>query len=180
MNVLRVRDLPGRMDDTFLKPHFRAGEPVIVLVAKGICSILPYEFQDREGRYYMLYWDAKLEGHVMRIPWHLWMEEDGKWADAMMNQHRFPFSLVVLVQWKPAEVMKAVNDERKTVEGADLCRDEYYKMVVKLLEAGAMRVKTMAVALKVEEAELRVWLADEASPADVNGAGWVRMKPLNF
>lgn len=181
-----------------LRGRFREGEPVIVLVARGIGATQPYEFRDRDGRSFLLKWEGKLEGHVLRVPWHVWMADGGRLADGVMNQRRLPFALVVLVEWaKQGEIRMTKEDEGEECgdgegqagvpaslekgeagvvvslsEGDVLC---YSRMRV-MLGGGALRLRALGWALDVGEVELRAMLERADCPAMVTATGWVKLR----
>lgn len=172
--------LPDRVSEHELEKHARPGEPVIVVMARGIGSIQAYEFRDRDGRSYLMSWDAALNGHVLRFPWHLWMDRDGQLAHAVMNRRRLAFPLITLVEWKPGReegVRKAGLAGQDPDSCASIDNVLRYESMVDALAGAAVRVKVLARQLNVAEAELRDALAQPECPAELNAAGWVRMKP---
>jgi hypothetical protein len=169
MNDDPCRKLPMRVTANVMAGHLRPGEPVVVLVAKGIGSTQPYEFRDRDGRSYLMGWDLKADGHVLRVPWHLWMGNGARLANAMMDQRRLAFAMVVLVEL-PEVVAK--------VGGDDVGKNDvlHPSTLVDLLKGGAVRLKTAAHLLNVTEEGLRAELARPDCPAVLSTGGWVRVK----
>ena len=171
-----------------MRGMMRAGEPVVVVVAKGIGATLPYEFRDREGRGFLLNWDVKLDGHVMRVPWHVWMAEGGRLAEVMLNQRRLPFAMVVLVEWEGMKKEAGGNEKADEVvlkegevpttgrspgdEEDVLC----YSRMREMLGCGAMRLRALGWALDMEERELREMLERVECPAVVTATGWVKLR----
>lgn len=166
--------LPAQVNAQIMKRYFRPGDPVIVLIAKGIGSTDPYEFRDREGRSYTLNWDAKLDGHVLRLPWHLWMAEEGKLAQVIMHRRKVPFAMVVLVELSEAEAVEK--------GGCGVPKDDvlHYQRMLEVLEDGAMRSRALCWAMGVDEEALKQLLGTEACPAELSLTGWVKLKSFNL
>ena len=180
MNEPRL-NLPNRVNATLLAKYFRPHEPVIVLVVKNISSTHPYEFFDRDGRAYMLQWEVKVDGHVMRFPWHLWMGQDAKLANVIMDQHRLPFPLVVLVEWNPESRSEVVVNQAVSLDSkTSVTNEKRYEALADIVKDGALRLKAAAERLKLTEAELRGLLDETECPAELSGPGWVRQKTKNL
>ena len=169
--------LPPKVTRQVLEKHKRPGEPEVLMVAKGIGSTQPFELCDREGRSYTLLWDVKLDGHVLRFPWHVWMGQNAKVALGLMEQRRMTFPLVILVEW--TRTVEAVVEESLKAEEAeepaagDVSR---WELALDILAEGAVRTKILATRLDVTDAALREWLAEADCPAELIHGGWVRMK----
>lgn len=184
--------LPPKVTRQVLEKHKRPGEPVVLVVAKGIGSTQPFELCDREGRSYLLVWDAKLDGHVLRFPQHVWMRENAKVALGLMEQRRMTFPLVVLVEWEKEDL---TGGRHRRGNCASCCGGEsddgghrrdacapYYEggrrdeELRRMLGGGAVRVKVAAAELGMDEAVLRSWLDKEGAPARLIQGGWVKLK----
>ncbi|HEY1081605.1 MAG TPA: hypothetical protein VGE29_05045 [Prosthecobacter sp.] len=172
--------LPDRVSEHELEKHARPGEPVIVVMARGIGSIQPYEFRDRDGRSYLMSWDAVLHGHVLKFPWHLWMDRGGQLAHAVMNRRRLAFPLITLVEWVPGTeegLEPDVQTDPSTVKAESNDDVLRYNAIVDVLAGGAMRLRPLAKHMGVTEAELRSAVVQPDCPVELNAAGWVRVKP---
>ncbi|TDU62480.1 hypothetical protein EI77_04704 [Prosthecobacter fusiformis] len=197
--------LPVRVNAHVLARFFREGDPVVVLVARGVGSTQPYEFCDKEGRCYVMKWEAGLDGHVLRLPWTLWMADEGRLAEVMLNQRRLPFAMVVLVEWVREEEDARVGEVSRgeggkgadggwLADGAgksahaplevgkgaegDLEVDPFlcYSRMREMLGGGALRLRALGWGLGLEEKELREVLEGAGCPAVVTPTGWVKLR----
>lgn len=90
-----VITLPGRVDSALLAKHRRADEPLIVLKLVGVGNTAPYDFHDKGTRSYIFRFESAQEGHILRVPLHLWQAGKGRLAHDLMEQRRLPHAMVV-------------------------------------------------------------------------------------
>jgi hypothetical protein len=97
-----VLTLPGRVDSALLAKHQRAGEPLIVIKLVGVGNTAPYDFRDKGTRSYIFRFDSQMEGHLLRIPLHLWQENKARLAHDIMDQRHLTHSMIVMLEQSPA------------------------------------------------------------------------------
>jgi len=93
-----VSTLPGRVDSSMLVKFRRADEPLIVLKLVGVGNSAPYDFHDKGTRSYIFRFESQMEGHILRVPLHLWQAGKGRLAHELMEQRRLPHAMVVLLE----------------------------------------------------------------------------------
>ena len=106
--------------------HAKPGEPIVAIKAVGVGSTGPFEFRDRESRYYVMRWEHSSEGHVIKMPLSLYMEAKHRLAHDILDQRRLAFPMVVLFELpepvaepapeKEAETVTATSPEVETTE----------------------------------------------------------------
>lgn len=111
-----VITLPGRVDSALLTKHRRADEPLIVLKLVGVGNTAPYDFHDKGTRSYIFRFESAQEGHILRVPLHLWQAGKGRLAHDLMEQRRLPHAMVVTLE--PPSSTKPATLTRDTEMGA--------------------------------------------------------------
>lgn len=99
--------LPGRVDSAMLAKYLQAGEPVVVLKLVGVGNSAPYDFRDKGTRSYIFRFDANAEGHLLRIPLHLWQENRARLAHDIMDQRHLAHAMIVTLETPPAAATTA-------------------------------------------------------------------------
>lgn len=94
-SLTTVLTLPARVDSALLAKHRRADEPLIVLKLVGVGNTAPYDFHDKGTRSYIFRFESAQEGHILRVPLHLWQAGKGRLAHDLMEQRRLPHAMVV-------------------------------------------------------------------------------------
>ncbi|MBN8420077.1 MAG: hypothetical protein J0L73_14260 [Verrucomicrobia bacterium] len=94
-SLTTVITLPGRVDSALLAKHRRADEPLVVLKLVGVGNTAPYDFHDKGTRSYIFRFESAQEGHILRVPLHLWQAGKGRLAHDLMEQRRLPHAMVV-------------------------------------------------------------------------------------
>ncbi|OYW75672.1 MAG: hypothetical protein B7Z37_12335 [Verrucomicrobia bacterium 12-59-8] len=94
-SLTTVLTLPGRVDSALLAKHRRADEPLIVVKLVGVGNTAPYDFHDKGTRSYIFRFESLQEGHILRVPLHLWQAGKGRLAHDLMDQRRLPHAVVV-------------------------------------------------------------------------------------
>lgn len=89
--------LPARVDSTLLGKHRLADEPVVVLKLVGVGNTAPYDFHDKGTRSYIFRHESAQEGHILRVPLHLWQADGARLAHDLMDQRRLPHALIVFL-----------------------------------------------------------------------------------
>lgn len=97
-SLTTVITLPGRVDSALLAKFRRADEPLIVVKLVGVGNNAPYDFHDKGTRSYIFRFESLLEGHILRVPLHLWQAGKGRLAHDLMEQRRLPHAMVVLLE----------------------------------------------------------------------------------
>ncbi|WP_395752547.1 hypothetical protein [Prosthecobacter sp.] len=90
--------LPNRVDSSTLAKFLQDGEPVVLVKLIGVGNTAPYDFRDKGTRSYIFRFDSALEGHVLRIPLHLWQENRARLAHDIMDQRHMAHSMVVTLE----------------------------------------------------------------------------------
>ncbi|MDB6006869.1 MAG: hypothetical protein JWR15_3856 [Prosthecobacter sp.] len=93
-----VTTLPNRVDSAMLAKFLREGEPVIVLKLTGVGNSAPYDFRDKGTRSYIFRFDSAQEGHLLRIPLHLWQENKARLAHDIMDQRHMAHAMIVTLE----------------------------------------------------------------------------------
>jgi hypothetical protein len=75
-----------------------AGEPLIIVKLVGVGNSAPYDFHDKGTRSFIFRFESALEGHVLRVPLHLWQENDARLAHDLLDQRRFPHAIIVFLE----------------------------------------------------------------------------------
>ena len=94
-SLTTVLTLPGRVDSALLAKHRRADDPLVVVKLVGVGNNAPYDFHDKGTRSFIFRFESALEGHVLRVPLHLWQAGKGRLAHDLMEQRRLPHAMVV-------------------------------------------------------------------------------------
>ncbi|MDI1310742.1 hypothetical protein, partial [Prosthecobacter sp.] len=97
-SLTTVITLPGRVDSALLAKHRRADEPLIVVKLVGVGNNAPYDFHDKGTRSYIFRFESAQEGHILRVPLHLWQAGKGRLAHDLMDQRRLPHAMVVTLE----------------------------------------------------------------------------------
>lgn len=97
-SLTTVATLPGRVDSSMLAKFRRADEPLVVLKLVGVGNNAPYDFHDKGTRSYIFRFESQMEGHILRVPLHLWQAGKGRLAHELMEQRRLPHAMVVLLE----------------------------------------------------------------------------------
>ncbi|WP_395746564.1 hypothetical protein [Prosthecobacter sp.] len=111
-SLVTVSTLPARVDSAMLAKFRRADEPLVVVKLVGVGNTAPYDFHDRGTRSYLFRYEAQMEGHILRVPLHLWQAGKGRLAHELMEQRRLPHAMVVLLE-SPAAAAPRSNDAEK-------------------------------------------------------------------
>lgn len=94
-SLTTVLTLPARVDSSLLAKHRRADDPLVVVKLVGVGNNAPYDFHDKGTRSYIFRFESALEGHILRVPLHLWQAGKGRLAHDLMEQRRLPHAMVV-------------------------------------------------------------------------------------
>jgi hypothetical protein len=94
-SLTTVLTLPARVDSSLLAKHRRADDPLVVVKLVGVGNNAPYDFHDKGTRSYVFRFESALEGHILRVPLHLWQAGKGRLAHDLMEQRRLPHAMVV-------------------------------------------------------------------------------------
>ena len=97
-SLTTVATLPGRVDSALLAKFRREDEPLVVLKLIGVGNSAPYDFHDKGTRSYIFRFESQMEGHILRVPLHLWQAGKGRLAHDLMEQRRLPHAMVVLLE----------------------------------------------------------------------------------
>ncbi len=100
-SLTTVATLPGRVDSALLGKFRRAEEPQVVVKLVGVGNTAPYDFHDKGTRSYIFRFESQMEGHILRVPLHLWQAGKGRMAHELMEQRRMPHAMVVLLEPPP-------------------------------------------------------------------------------
>ncbi len=95
---MKNTSLPTRVDSSILAKLAQPGDPFVILIISGIGSTAPFEFRDKKQRYFILRWDTKHNGHVVRIPLPLWQRNNHEIALDIMDQPRQRLNLIVKIE----------------------------------------------------------------------------------
>lgn len=93
-----VLTLPARVDSALLAKFRRADDPLVVVKLVGVGNNAPYDFHDKGTRSYVFRFESALEGHILRVPLHLWQAGKGRLAHDLMEQRRLPHAMVVTLE----------------------------------------------------------------------------------
>lgn len=110
-----VTTLPGRVDSAVLAKHRRAGEPMVIVKLVGVGNTAPYDFRDKGTRSYIFRFDSQMEGHLIRIPLHLWQEDRARMAHDIMDQRHMAHAMIVMLEQPPAPAAAAPAIPQSTI-----------------------------------------------------------------
>ncbi|HEY1050565.1 MAG TPA: hypothetical protein VGE39_12440 [Prosthecobacter sp.] len=107
----RTKTLPQRVNTAILAPHFQPEDPAVVVKLIGVGSTAPFEMRGggTAGRSYIMEWNSRLDGHVVRIPLSLWMANEARMAHELMDQRRMSHAMVVTFEMPAATVNVEVS-----------------------------------------------------------------------
>ena len=117
-----VITLPGRVDSALLAKHRRADEPLVVVKLVGVGNTAPYDFHDKGTRSYIFRFESAQEGHILRVPLHLWQAGKGRLAHDLMEQRRLPHAMVVTLD-APTEAKPAPSTNLTEMGATDTSTD---------------------------------------------------------
>lgn len=103
----RTRTLPLRLNTAILAPYFEPGDATVIVKLVGVGSTAPFEMRagGSAGRSFILEWNTRLDGHVVRIPLSLWMAHEARMAHELMDHRRMAHAMVVTFEMpSPARV----------------------------------------------------------------------------
>ena len=121
-SLTTVITLPGRVDSALLAKHRRADEPLVVVKLVGVGSTAPYDFHDKGTRSYIFRFESAQEGHILRVPLHLWQAGKGRLAHDLMEQRRLPHAMVVTLD-TPTEAKPAPSTNLTEMGATDTSTD---------------------------------------------------------
>jgi hypothetical protein len=90
--------IPRRVDSAMLAKLGIPGEGTVLVKMAGIGSLGPYEFRGHDSRAFILRWEAKLGGHVLRVPLSLWMQNGHRMAHDVLDHRRLEAPIVVMFE----------------------------------------------------------------------------------
>ena len=99
--------LPARVDSAVLAKYRHPGEPLIIVKLVGVGNSAPYDFHDKGTRSFIFRYESQQEGHILRVPLHLWQENKARLAHDIMDQRRLPHALIVTLE-QPALTSTAI------------------------------------------------------------------------
>jgi hypothetical protein len=99
--------LPARVDSAVLAKYRHPGEPLILVKLVGVGNSAPYDFHDKGTRSFIFRYESQQEGHILRVPLHLWQENKARLAHDIMDQRRLPHALIVTLD-QPALTSTAI------------------------------------------------------------------------
>jgi hypothetical protein len=76
-------------------------EPLILVKLVGVGNSAPYDFHDKGTRSFIFRFESALEGHVLRVPLHLWQENHARLAHDLLDQRRLPHAIIVFLELPP-------------------------------------------------------------------------------
>ena len=121
-SLTTVITLPGRVDSALLAKHRRADEPLVVVKLVGVGNTAPYDFHDKGTRSYIFRFESAQEGHILRVPLHLWQAGKGRLAHDLMEQRRLPHAMVVTLD-APTEAKPAPSTNLTEMGATDTSTD---------------------------------------------------------
>ena len=93
--------LPARVDSSVLAKFRLPGEPLILVKLVGVGNSAPYDFHDKGTRSFIFRFESAQEGHVLRVPLHLWQENHARLAHDLLDQRRLPHAIIVFLEMPP-------------------------------------------------------------------------------
>lgn len=179
--------IPSRVDSSLLAKYRREGDPVIVVKLLGVGSLSPFDYRGRDVRSYVFRYEPVEQGHILRVPSHLWHENRAAIARDIMEQ-RGPHMLIVTVEMPaaapqavaPAAPAVSVVEPEDTAKQAPVVSSEVVDaplgvQIAVLVRDKAMRVGDLVTATGRLEADIRETIAAEGSGLVIAGAGWVKL-----
>lgn len=110
---IRTNTPPLRVNTAILAPYFQPGEPAVIVKLVGVGSTAPFEMRGggTAGRSFIMEWNTRLDGHVVRIPLSLWMANDARMAHELMDHRRMSHAMVVMFEMPAKPVVAAPGHE---------------------------------------------------------------------
>lgn len=110
---IRTNTPPLRVNTAILAPYFQPGEPAVIVKLVGVGSTAPFEMRGggTAGRSFIMEWNTRLDGHVVRIPLSLWMANDARMAHELMDHRRMSHAMVVMFEMPTSPVVAAAVTE---------------------------------------------------------------------
>lgn len=170
--IIRGKTLPLRVNTAILAAHFLPGEPTVVVKLVGVGNTAPFEMRGggTTGRSFILEWNSRLDGHVVRIPLSLWMANEARMAHELMDHRRMAHAMVVTFEM-PAQTPAVVIPGEKDARGGG-CAASSFSTLISVSEPA----KTGAAASN-EDASIVVVRGHVPSPAAPTLAGGGAQSP---
>ena len=94
--------LPPLANSEVLAKHQIPGDPWVIVKMTNVGSNADYQHRDKAGTNYIFKFDIRRAGHVLRVPYRLWHQNNEKMAHDMMDSASLPRPLVVTIELPPA------------------------------------------------------------------------------
>jgi len=86
------------------------GEPIIIFIYTDVGTTQDWQFNDRTAqRSFMLRWEPRLEGHILRVPFSVWSANNHKFAKDLMWQKMTRPVIVTIELTAPIAASAAEN-----------------------------------------------------------------------
>lgn len=89
--------IPALSDSTVLAKWQTPGEPVVIVKMTVVGNNQPYTHR-ADDKSFIFRWSTDQQGHVLRVPLSLWMQNKAKLAHQLMDQRRATHALIVLFE----------------------------------------------------------------------------------
>ena len=89
----------------------------------------PYDFHDKGTRSFIFRHESQHEGHILRVPLHLWQENKARLAHDLMDQRRLPHAIIVTLEEPPPSPIPLSPLSAETQMGATDTRTETRNVV---------------------------------------------------
>lgn len=96
--------IPALSDSATLAKFQTSGDPVVIVKMTAVGNNQPYTHRAGD-KSFIFRWASELQGHILRVPLALWMQNKAKLAHELLDQRQSSRSLVVLFEMPaPSEI----------------------------------------------------------------------------
>lgn len=96
--------IPALSDSTTLAKFQTPGDPVVIVKMTSVGNNQPYTHRAGD-KSFIFRWATEQQGHILRVPLALWMQNKAKLAHELLDQRQSSRSLIVLFEMPAVETV---------------------------------------------------------------------------